>query len=156
VPPTPFGGWLFVPPPGWPLPSGQWQPPPGWEPDASWPEAPFGWEFWACKETPLSIAGRSPVDKTRTRWGGGGTIVLGIIALAQGGIGGIVFGILLVALGAATWGVTGFGRIPFVILSPGRKWIVGIGAGLGTAFLYTFFFCFFVTQWLIALVFSSS
>ncbi len=39
-------GWVFSPPPGWPVPPPGWQPPSGWEPDPSWPPAPTGWEFW--------------------------------------------------------------------------------------------------------------
>ena len=39
-------GWVFNPPPGWPVPPPGWQPPEGWQPDPSWPPAPSGWEFW--------------------------------------------------------------------------------------------------------------
>jgi len=44
-------GWVFNPPPGWPVPPPGWQPPKHWEPDPSWPPAPAGWEFW--KPDPL-------------------------------------------------------------------------------------------------------
>jgi len=44
-------GWVFNPPPAWPVPPPGWQPPKGWEPDSSWPPAPAGWEFW--KPDPL-------------------------------------------------------------------------------------------------------
>lgn len=38
-------GYVFNPPPGWPIPEG-FTPQPGWAPDESWPPAPEGWEFW--------------------------------------------------------------------------------------------------------------
>lgn len=46
--------WSFNPPPGWPLPSGDWTPAPGWEPDPEWPPAPPGWEFWIYTPEPAS------------------------------------------------------------------------------------------------------
>lgn len=38
--------WRFNPPPGWPVPSGDWLPPAAWVPDPAWPPPPPGWEFW--------------------------------------------------------------------------------------------------------------
>jgi RsiW-degrading membrane proteinase PrsW (M82 family) len=43
---APGPGWVFSPPPGWPVPPPGWQPPPRWQPDPSWPPAPSGWVFW--------------------------------------------------------------------------------------------------------------
>jgi RsiW-degrading membrane proteinase PrsW (M82 family) len=45
-------GWVFNPPPGWPVPPPGWQPPEGWQPDPSWPPAPSGWEFWQPEPQP--------------------------------------------------------------------------------------------------------
>lgn len=46
-------GYAFNPPPGWPVPAGDWAPPEGWAPDPSWPPAPAGWEFWVRRVTPV-------------------------------------------------------------------------------------------------------
>ena len=98
---------------------------------------------------PLTIAGRSPFDPIRLRWGGGGTIVLGVVALAQGNAGGIIFGILLIGLGVGTWVVTGFGGTPWFALSSTQRGIAGPGAFLGLLFLYMFFGIFFLVIWVI-------
>lgn len=57
--------WSFNPPPGWPLPSGDWTPRPGWEPDPEWPPAPPGWEFWV--HTPEPAGALPPADPPPTR-----------------------------------------------------------------------------------------
>ncbi len=44
-------GWMFNPPPGWPVPLG-FRPQEGWTPDPSWPAAPIGWEFWLAAPAP--------------------------------------------------------------------------------------------------------
>jgi hypothetical protein len=147
VPPSRYG-WIFNPAPGWPRQVRKWQPSPEWRPDSSWPAAPQGWQFWLLKRTPLTIAERSPFDRTRIRWGGGATIGLGIVLLFQGAA-GIFFGALLILLGIATWWLTSFGSVLFVTLSPGQQSIVGTGSMIGNLFLYSFFFCFFATMWMI-------
>jgi hypothetical protein len=50
---------------------------------------------------PLTVAGRSPFDEVRVRWGGFGALAFGIGLLFSGTAGGIVFGILLAVLGGA-------------------------------------------------------
>lgn len=40
-------GYVFTPPPGWPLPpAAHWSPPAGWQPDPSWPPPPDNWDWW--------------------------------------------------------------------------------------------------------------
>jgi hypothetical protein len=100
---------------------------------------------------PLTIAGRSPLDSVRFRWGGGTTIVLGVILMINGGLGGIFFGIVLALLGVATWIFTRFGGLSWYELSPVGKGVAATGSIIGNVFLYTCFGIFFAIIWAIQL-----
>jgi hypothetical protein len=67
------------------------------------------------------------------------------------GAAGIVFGVLLLLLGIATWIFTRFGEISWYDMSALGKGVAGVGSIVGNAFLYTFFFIFFATIWVIKL-----
>ncbi len=99
---------------------------------------------------PLTIAGRSPFDPIRLRWGGGATTVLGLVACFQPG-GGFALGIPLLALGIGTLVVTGFGGTPWQALGSAQKGIAGTGSIIGLIFLYMFFGIFFLIIWVIKL-----
>ena len=87
---------------------------------------------------PLTIAGRSPFDHIRFRWGGAGSIALGVAIMFTGAGAGIVFGILLVLLGIATWIFTKFGETSWYDMSAAGRVIAGTGSVIGNAFLYVF------------------
>lgn len=103
---------------------------------------------------PLTVAGRSPVDPIRLRWGGGGAVVLGVLAMFNGA-GGLVVGALLALLGVATWSVTAFGATPWPELSSPKKVVAASGAAIGLAFLYLFFAIFFLIMWIIRIATQS-
>jgi len=92
---------------------------------------------------PLTIAGRSPFDPIRFRWGGAGSVALGVAVMFTGAGAGIVFGILLVLLGIATWFFTKFGVTSWYDMSAAGKVIAGTGSVIGCAFLYIFLLTFF-------------
>lgn len=103
---------------------------------------------------PLTVAGRSPVDPIRLRWGGGGAVALGVLAMFNGA-GGFVVGVLLALLGVATWVVTAFGATPWPALSSPRKAVAGVGVAVGLTFLYLFFGIFFLIMWIIRIATQS-
>src|SRR5664280_2245881 len=80
---------------------------------------------------PPTIAGRSPFDHIRFRWGGAGSIALGVAIMFTGAGAGIVFGILLVLLGIATWIFTKFGETSWYDMSAAGKVIAGTGSVIG-------------------------
>lgn len=88
---------------------------------------------------PLSIAGRSPFDGIRLRWGAGGTVFLGVAALFQATAVGVIFGLILITLGVATWWMTQFGAISWLDLSQEARWVSGTSSVIGNLFLLIFF-----------------
>ena len=38
--------WVWVAPPGWPVPPAGWSPPPLWQPPPDWPAPPANWQYW--------------------------------------------------------------------------------------------------------------
>jgi hypothetical protein len=51
-------GFVFNPPPGWPVPPAGWVPQEGWKPELSWPHPPPGWVFWVAESAPSPEAPR--------------------------------------------------------------------------------------------------
>lgn len=87
--------------------------------------APVPWRL------PLTMAGRSPFDPIRLRWGGLGCIGLGALITGTGEMPVIVFGILFILLGLATWLLTGFGGIGWYDINPPGRYVAGTGAIIG-------------------------
>jgi len=98
---------------------------------------------------PFSIAGRSPVDSIRLRWGGLGSLGLGIALFSTGGPAGVVFGLIFVFLGVATWFWTGFGTRPWGQLPQHAKVLTAIGSTVGLLCLLAFFAVAFAIFWAI-------
>jgi hypothetical protein len=103
---------------------------------------------------PLTLAGRSPFDPIRLRWGGLGAVVLGVVLLFQGATAGVVFGIFFALLGIATWAVTRMGATSWLELTPLGKGVAGTGAIVGLGFLVSFFLIFFLVVGFIKLIVS--
>lgn len=103
-------------------------------------------------QLPLTIAGRSPFDPIRLRWGGFGTILLGVLIVFTAEIAGIVFGIILILLGLATWRLSGFGRIGWFDIPAPHHYIVGAGAIIGFIFLNVFLLLWISTGKMIQMI----
>jgi hypothetical protein len=80
---------------------------------------------------PLSVNGRSPFDSVRLRYGGLGSVGLGVGLLFTGQPAGIAFGLLLALLGSATWILSSFGMKHWYDIPTPQRYIVGTGAILG-------------------------
>lgn len=109
------------------------------------------------RNPPLTIAGRSPFDGIRFRWGGVGDVLLGISligALHNGGA--IVFGILFMVLGIATWIFSGFGKTSWYAMPTAGRVIAGTGSIIGLLFIYLVFFYFFILRWVWRYIISPS
>lgn len=104
---------------------------------------------------PLSVAGRSPFDPIRLRWGGLGGVGLGVALLCTAEPAGIVFGILFMLLGLATWLITSFGKTPWSALSPLAQGVAGTGSVIGLLSLLGFFLVAFLVFWAIQLFANS-
>lgn len=102
---------------------------------------------------PLTIRGRSPLDGIRFRWDGLADVAFGAAAIVANRANPplMVLGILLTLLGIATWLLTGFGRIPWQLLSAPAKVIAGTGSIIGFVLIRVFFFVFFFVIWAIRL-----
>jgi hypothetical protein len=87
------------------------------------------------QRVPLTIAGRSPLDRTRLKYAGAGCLLLGFFAFTGGAV-GIVFGVVLVAIGIAIWALTSFGRKSWYELPRQQQYIVGAGATVGFVFVW--------------------
>jgi hypothetical protein len=95
------------------------------------------------RRLPFTIAGRSPFDPIRLRWGDLGCVVLGTMILFTGQVTGIIFGILFILLGIATWLVTAFGETDWYDVDPPGRYVAGTGAVVGFIFI-----SFFLLTWL--------
>jgi hypothetical protein len=85
---------------------------------------------------PLTIKGRSPLSESGFRWGGAGSLILGLAcAFGAGGVAGIFFGILFIMLAIATWGFSLFGTMPWDRMSAAGRVLAGTGSVIGVAFL---------------------
>lgn len=48
--------WVWVAPPGWPVPPVGWSPPPLWQPPPDWPVPPSNWRYWIPVAVPEASA----------------------------------------------------------------------------------------------------
>jgi hypothetical protein len=97
ITPWPGPGWVFDPPPGWPV-GRDFDPVRGKGVDPSWPDAPEGWKFWA----PATLAAAHPIgaqgatvdpagdDATTSGRGRAATLAIGVL-------------VLVIVVGSATW-----------------------------------------------------
>jgi hypothetical protein len=82
-------------------------------------------------DLPCTINGRSPFDSIRIRWGGVGTLGLGIGLPFTQEPAGIVFGIALALLGLGTLIFSAFGSTFWYDIPTPQRYVVGVGAVIG-------------------------
>jgi len=93
-------------------------------------------EIRITRNPPLTIAGRSPFNGIRLRWGGLGAVILGIALMFSMHNGGaIAFSVLLILLGIVTWVTTSFGRVYWYDIPMGFRVVAGAGSVIGLAFI---------------------
>ncbi len=95
-------------------------------------------------------------EPSKLRWGGFGTIVLGLAISSGGAPAAVVFGLVVVVLGVLTWGLTGFGRYTWQSLSPASHGIAGTGAVVGVLFFFVTFGIVIAFLWFVNLFFSDN
>ncbi len=104
---------------------------------------------------PLTIAGRSPFDGVRIRFGGLGGVGLGIGLFFTADPAGIFFGIVLLGLGLATWILSSFGGTWWYDIPTPQRYIVGTGAVTGMLIFIVFVGGFLLMAWIIQMVASN-
>lgn len=104
---------------------------------------------------PLTIAGRSPFDGIRIRFGGLGAAGLGIGLFFTANPAGIFFGIVLLGLGLATWFFSSFGSTWWFDIPTPQRYVVGTGAVTGMLIFTVTVGGLFVMAWIIQMVASN-
>lgn len=106
------------------------------------------------QQLPLTIAGRSPFDGIRIRWGGLGALGLGIGLFFTADPVGILFGIILLGLGLATLILSSFGSAWWYDIPVTQRYIVGTGAITGMLAFIVVVGGLFLTFWIIQMIAS--
>ena len=79
---------------------------------------------------PCTIAGRSPFDETRLRWGGVGAVLMGVGLLFTEPA-GIAIGLVMATLGVASLVLSAFGTKFWYDIPTPQRYVVGTGAVIG-------------------------
>lgn len=108
------------------------------------------------RRLPFTIAGRSPFDSIRLRWGSLGCAALGTVIIFAGGAVGVIFGILFILLGIATGWLTGLGKTDWYDVDPPGRYVAGTGAIIGFVFAWVFVLVWVTTGRVIQLIARNS